>query len=36
MEQGSQGAPPALGSGEFLYAYGTQANVNQVGLLYIF
>ena len=23
------------GSGEFLYAYGTQANVNQVGLPYL-
>jgi len=26
-------APAVYGSGEFLYAYGTQANVNQVGLL---
>jgi len=39
MEQGSHTAPvkeaPAVyGSGKFLYAYGTQANVNQVGLLY--
>jgi hypothetical protein len=25
---------PLLGFGKFLYAYGTQANVNRVGLLY--
>jgi hypothetical protein len=29
-------APAVYGSKEFLYAYGTPANVNQVGLLYIF
>jgi len=27
-------APAVYGSGEFLYAYGTQANANQVGLPY--
>jgi len=26
-------APAVYGSGKFLYAYGTQANANQVGLL---
>ncbi len=31
---GRRGTAPVLGSGAFLYAYGTQANVNQVGLLY--
>ena len=30
---GRRGTAPVLGSGEFLYAYGTQANANQVGLL---
>jgi len=25
---------PLLGFGKFLYAYGTQANVNRVGLFY--
>ena len=34
MEQGRRGTAPVLGSGKFLYAYGTQANVNQIGLLY--
>ena len=29
-----RGTAPVCGSGEFLYAYGTQANANQVGLLY--
>jgi hypothetical protein len=33
MEQGSQGHRPRFGSEKFLYAYGTQANPNQVGLL---
>jgi len=32
---GVAGHRPVLGSGKFLYAYGTQANVNQVGLLYL-
>ncbi len=32
---GRRGTAPIFGSGKFLYAYGTQANVNQVGLLYI-
>jgi len=27
-------APAVYGSEKFLYAYGTQANANQVGLLY--
>ncbi len=30
---GSQGHCPVPSSGQFLYAYGTQANANQVGLL---
>ncbi|WAS05089.1 DUF2887 domain-containing protein [Gloeomargaritales cyanobacterium VI4D9] len=30
---GHRGTAPVLGSGKFLYAYGTQADVNQVGLL---
>jgi len=34
MEQGRRGTAPVLGSGKLLYAYGTQANVNQIGLLY--
>ncbi len=39
MEQGRRGtapvkeAPAVYGSEKFLYAYGTQANENQVGLL---
>ena len=41
LEHGSQGTAPAKEapavyvSGKFLYAYGTQANANQVGLLQI-
>ncbi len=31
-----RGVSPVIGSGEFLYAYGTQANANRVGLLYAF
>jgi len=31
---GRRGTAPVLGSEKFLYAYGTQANANQVGLLY--
>ncbi len=34
LHSGRRGAPPAPGSVEFLYAYGTQANANYVILLY--
>jgi len=30
-----RGIAPVFGSGNFGYAYGTPANVNQVGLLYL-
>ena len=30
-----RGIAPVFGSGNFVYAYGTPANVNQVGLLYL-